>query len=470
MPKLRIIKQNEEKTVPFTGTVLIRDILTEHGYVLPHLCGGRGTCKKCEVTANGEKVLSCRHTVSEDTVLILPDSEELSVSVGAEGSGIATENMHLCLDIGTTTVVLALAEADSGTVVRSVTAANPQRTFGADVISRIEHCMKSGVGKLRDVLVQRIAEMTAELLGKFGIKSIDRMYVSGNTTMLHIFRGVDPTPMGTAPYTPAFLGEVRSSGEACGLPQVREIVLLPGISAFVGADILAGINYVGLPEDDRWRILLDLGTNAEIVLFSRERILCTAAAAGPCFEGANISCGMSAADGAVYAVDENGRISVIGNVLPKGICATGLVDAIAYGLKHEIIEESGYMEDDELELAEGVSLTQRDVREFQLAKSAIRAATECLVKRAGIELSKVEGLYVAGGFSASLNAENAARVGLIPEELAEKLIGINNSSLLGAVRYAVCDGKGTIGSERAEYVDLSADAHFAGLFMEYMAF
>lgn len=469
MPKLRIIKQNEEKTVPFTGTVLIRDILTEHGYVLPHPCGGRGTCKKCEVTANGEKVLSCRHTVSKDTVLILPAGEELSVTVGAEESGIATENMHLCLDIGTTTVVLALAEADSGTVVRSVTAANPQRAFGADVISRIEHCMKSGVGKLRDVLVQRIAEMTAELLGKFGIKSIDRMYVSGNTTMLHIFRGVDPSPMGTAPYTPDFLEEVRIAGEAVGLPSIREIVLLPGISAFVGADILAGINCVGNAEDGRYRILLDLGTNAEIVLFSRERILCTAAAAGPCFEGANISCGMSAADGAVYAVDENGRISVIGNVLPKGICATGLVDAIAYGLKHEIIEESGYMEDD-IELADGVSLTQRDVREFQLAKSAIRAAVECLVKRAGIELSKVEGLYVAGGFSASLNAENAAFVGLIPGELAEKLIGINNSSLHGAVRYAVCDGKGTVGSERAEYVDLSADAHFAGLFMEYMAF
>ncbi len=470
MPKLKIIKQNEEKTVPFTGTVLIRDILTEHGYVLPHPCGGRGTCKKCEVIANGEKVLSCRHTVSEDTVLILPDSEELSVLVGAEESGTATENMCLCLDIGTTTVVLALAEADSGTVVRSVTSANPQRTFGADVISRIEHCMKNGVGELRDVLVRKIAEMTAELLGKFGMQSIDRMYVSGNTTMLHIFRGVDPSPMGTAPYTPAFIDEVRSAGEDFGLSQVGEVVLLPGISAFVGADILAGINCVGNAEDGRYRILLDLGTNAEIALFSKDLILCTAAAAGPCFEGANISCGMSAADGAVYAVDENGICRVIGDTLPKGICATGLVDAIAYGLKREIIEESGYMEDDELELSESVSLTQRDVREFQLAKSAIRAATECLVKRAGIDLSKVEGLYVAGGFSASLSAKSAAFVGLIPSELTEKLIGINNSSLLGAVKYAVRDGKGTVGSERAEYVDLSADAHFAGLFMEYMAF
>lgn len=468
MSYLKIIKQNEEKTVPFTGTVLIRDILAEHGYLLPHPCGGRGTCKKCEVVANGVTVLSCRHRISEDTVVLLPEAEELTAVTAGEDTGSSEGELCLCLDIGTTTLALALVSVETGQPVRTVTAANPQRTFGADVISRIEHCMKNAVDGIRGVLLDKLGEMTRRLLGDFGLAQIDRMYVAGNTTMLHIFRGVDPSPMGTAPYTPGFIGEQMDRGDIYGLPEVGKVILLPGISAFVGADIVAGINCVGLPEEGGCRLLIDLGTNAEIALFSRDMILCTAAAAGPCFEGAGISCGMSAQPGAVYAVGADGSYSVIGEGEARGLCATGLVDAIALGLRREIIDESGYLEDGELAVAEGISLTQRDVREFQLAKSAIRAATECLAKRAEIELSSIEAIYVAGGFSASLNVSNAAFVGLIPGELHRKFHGINNGSLLGTAKYAA---KGVLPStETAQYVDLSADPTFSELFMEYMMF
>ena len=470
MPLVRIIQNNAETKISLGAPALLHDVLAENGFYVPHLCAGKGTCKKCEVTANGERVLSCRYSVAEDTVVVLPEPEKIVTASSGEETGTISDNMCLCLDIGTTTLALALVSLDEKKIVRSITSANPQRAFGADVISRIEYCMKNGTAQLREVLVSRVEEMKSELFSAFGVNSAERMYVSGNTTMLHIFKGEDPSGMGVAPYTPAFLSEMRLSATEHGIANVGEAVLLPGVSAFVGADILAGIDYAGVPEGDGYRILLDLGTNAEIALFSKEKLLCTAAAAGPCFEGANISCGMSAADGAICAVDANGDYTVIGGGAAKGVCATGLIDAIAEGVRSEEVDESGYLEEDELYIGEGVALTARDVREFQLAKSAIRAALECLVALANTDYSKIEGLYVAGGFSEALNVENAVFLGLIPEELAGKFHGVNNSSLLGAVKYACTDGKDAARFTEERYVNLSENPLFSELFMEYMTF
>lgn len=470
MPLIKIIRSGEESSVSFEGEKLLSDILIENGYYIPHPCGGKGSCGKCLVTVNGETVLSCRHVMTGDAEVALPDSEELTALGGGDGNGTADNGEScLCLDIGTTTLALSLVSLTDKAVIRSVTAANPQRTFGADVISRIDYCTKHGTSDMQSFLIHTVNKMIGDLLGSDGADEI-KMYVSGNTTMLHIFFGVDPSSIGVSPYTPRFLDEQRCAGADIGIHRVGEIVSLPGISSFVGADIVAGICHVGLPDEGHYRILLDLGTNAEIALFSRDTILCTAAAAGPCFEGANISCGMSASAGAVYAVDSDGECSVIGGVEPRGLCATGLIDTIAKGVRDGDIDESGYMEEDEMHICGSVTLSPRDVREFQLAKSAIRAATECLIRRAGIDFSAVDGLYVAGGFSASLNVENAVFLGLIPEELSTRFHGINNSSLLGTVKRA-CYGSSVVPSlDSAVYVDLSADPAFSELFMEYMEF
>ena len=470
MPLIKIVRSGEERYVSFEGEKLLSDILIENGYYIPHPCGGKGSCGKCLVTVNGKAVLSCRHVLAEDSVVLLPDSEELTVLGGGDGNGTADNGEScLCLDIGTTTLALSLVSLKDKAVIRSVTAANPQRTFGADVISRIDYCTKHGTSAMQTILIHSVKKMISDLLGS-DLSRLGKMYVAGNTTMLHIFFGVDPSSIGVSPYTPRFLDEKRCTGADIGISCVGEIVSLPGISSFVGADILAGICHVGLPAEGHYRMLLDLGTNAEIALFSRDTILCTAAAAGPCFEGANISCGMSASEGAVYAVEADGSCSIIGDGEPRGLCATGLIDAIARGVRDGEIDESGYMEEDEMHICGSVNLVPRDVREFQLAKSAIRAATECLIRRAGIDFSAVEGLYVAGGFSASLNVENAVFLGLIPEELSECFHGINNSSLMGTVKRA-CYGRGVLPSlENAVYVDLSADSAFSELFMEYMEF
>jgi len=440
------------------------------GYAVPHPCGGRGTCGKCQVLLNGIPVLACRTTIDRDAEVILPEEETLVALGGEKETQRLTQSVCLCLDIGTTTLALALVSLDEQRIIRSITAPNPQRAFGADVISRIDHCMKHGPDQLHSVLIAQIQKMIDELLSAFSLSAADLLYVSGNTTMLHLFFGVDCSAMGVSPYTPVFLEARTQDASALSLTGIKTVISLPGVAAFVGADIVTGMEYTGLPEKGKHHILLDLGTNAEIALLSEEGILCTAAAAGPCFEGANISCGMSASPGAVCACAEDGGVTVIGGGKARGVCATGLIDVIAHGVRREDVDETGFLEEDTLPVCEDVFLTQKDIREFQLAKSAIRAAMQCLIHRTGISFDDVSHLYVAGGFSAGLNADNAAFVGLIPEELKEKFVGVNNASLLGCVKCACNPGKSVLPLDRAKYVDLSADPLFTQLFMEYMMF
>jgi uncharacterized 2Fe-2S/4Fe-4S cluster protein (DUF4445 family) len=288
------------------------------------------------------------------------------------------------------------------------------------------------------------------------------LYVAGNTTMLHLLFGVDPSPMGEAPYTPAFLAERQEA--ALPLP-LKQVIALPGISAFVGADIVAGLLMAEVPAPEQYHLLVDLGTNAEIVLFSREKAYCTAAAAGPCFEGANITCGMSASPGAICAYEEAG-FRTVGELPPAGICGTGLIDLIAALVRQGIIEDSGYMEED-FEITDQVRLTPGDVRSFQLAKSAVCAAILALMNQVGVSFEQIGKLYLCGGFSTAINGKSAAEVGLFPPELVEKICPLGNSSLQGAARYA-CNRKLPAFAKNVVYRDLSSDPVFTDLFMENM--
>lgn len=468
MPILTVIQNGTEKRIEFEGARLLSELIGIAGMHIDKPCGGRGVCRKCTVLVDGKSELACRYTVTGDACVQIPDAGSIVSVTGASETHAATENMCLCLDIGTTTLALALVSLDEKRVVKTKTAPNPQREFGADVISRIEYCAKNGTERLQDTLLARLAVMVNELFAEFGIKAVEKMYVAGNTAMLHLFFGIDCSALGVSPYTPVFLGERRASGASLGFENIGEIVSLPGISAFVGADIVAGLGYVEAPRAGKYSLLIDLGTNAETVLFGERRYLSATAAAGPCFEGANISCGMSASKGAVYAY-KNGIYSVIGDVEPEGICATGLIDIIAELVKNGTIDESGYMESD-LVLSDDVKLTPADIRELQLAKSAVRSAVDCLISHAGIEYKDIEKMYVAGGFSAMLNAENAAFLGLIPAALADRAVAVNNSSLLGTVKHA-CECNSLSGiTAHSEYIDLGADSRFAELFFENMSF
>ena len=456
------ITVNGKPTTAKVGT-LLSDILD-----IEKPCGGHGTCGKCKVKVNGRDQLACKYIVESDIEVETYKKAEIVSSTGAIESGVLTSNLCFALDIGTTTLALALVSRDEKRIVRVVTATNPQRSFGADVISRIEYCRDNGVEALKSSVVGAVNKMIDGIFAEFGNLPIEKMYVAGNTTMLHCFLGVDCSSMGASPYTPSFIEMRAERGCDVGIDRVGEIVTLPGVSAFVGADIVAGVNYVDMPKDDKYSLLIDLGTNAEIILFSKENLICTAAAAGPCFEGVNISCGMSAAEGAVSAYFADKSYETIGNQKAKGICATGLVDIIAESVKNETVDETGYMEDD-LVIAEGVCLTPKDVREFQLAKSAVLSATECLLEKVGIGVADLERLYVAGGFSAALKVENAVYTGLLPKGAEKIFTPVNNSSLLGCVKYALEEKKLDF-VEKTKYIDVSADGSFSEKFFENMCF
>lgn len=463
------IKMNEQIKVTINGNVVVANAGTTLSDILgiEKPCGGRGTCGKCKVKVNGRAELACRYTVNSDIEVYTYEMSEIVSETGTAESGVFTENLCLALDIGTTTLALALVSLDEKRVVKVVTATNPQRIFGADVITRIDYCQKNSVRELHDTLINEINRMIAEL-----DVNVDTMYVSANVTMLHTFFGIDCTSIGIAPYIPAFLEGKKEAGEAIGIKFVKSVVSLPSISSFVGADIVSGLHLIGLPDAGKYNLLIDLGTNAEVVLYSNKSGVATAAAAGPCFEGANISCGMSATKGAIYAFELNyghAEYRTVSDEKPMGICGTGLIDMISELVKNGIIDETGYMDGDYM-IPENIYLSCDDVRQYQLAKSAVYSAILSLMKTEGIDFDDISKMYISGGFSAKINIANATNSGLLPKELAYKTIALNNSSLQGAVKYA-CDG-GDIDrfANMIKYVDLSSSPYFSELFMENMMF
>ncbi len=462
MHKIRL----NNKTIEVADGTILSDILIKSGNNLPHLCGGKGICKKCLVSVNGKNELSCQYKIKSDIDVVLPESYEIQSETGAEECNEITENCCFCLDIGTTTLALALISLDKKEIVKVKTTTNPQRAFGGDVITRIEYCNSNGVSDLQKCLIDAINNLISE----FGIKNINDMFVSGNTTMLHIFFGVNPSTMGVAPYKPVFLDSKEIDGSEIGLNKIERVVSLPCISAFVGADLIAGINYAGLPKGNKYNLLIDLGTNAEIVLYNKDKVYCTSAAAGPCFEGGNIECGMSATNGSIYSYTDSDDFKTINNKAPQGICGTGLVDIITELVKNGTIDETGYMECNEFFITDNVKLTQKDIREFQLAKSAVYSGISALLKENSISLTDIENTFISGGFSAKININNAVNVGLLPKELKDKCIPINNSSLLGTIKYASELNNLSAYTENAKYFDLSTNLYFSELFIENMEF
>ena len=441
---------------------LLSVFLQKNGGNIPHPCAGKGICKKCLVTVNGKEELSCQYTIHSDIDVFTKEIPSVHSFSDTVVSNKKTENMCFALDIGTTTLALALVSLDEKRIVDTVSETNPQVAYGADVISRIDFCAKNDQAILKNTLIKNLNAMIESL----DISEPLDIFVSGNSTMLHIFLGEDCASMGQSPYTPAFTtSQVRDAADV-GIIGAKRVVTLPCISAFVGADIVAGINYVGAPENN-FSLLVDLGTNAEIALFSKDKILCTSAAAGPCFEGANITCGMSAVDGAVFAY-EDGEAQTINSKPPEGICGTGLIDIIAELLKKGVIDNTGYMECENFFLSDNVYLNKKDIRQYQLAKSAVYSGIACLLKAAEISFEDIEKLYVSGGFSAKINIENAISTGLLPKELKEKCISINNSSLLGTVKYICEQNDLSHITAIAEYIDLSENSDFSHKFIENM--
>lgn len=399
----------------------------------------------------------------------------------------------LIVDIGTTTVAALLVDLRSREVVAVRGEHNAQSSYGADVISRIRHETEwresgaHGSNPLRAAIVGQIAALLRGLLDEAGIADVDALSITGNTTMMHLFCGLPAEGIGKAPFIPASLAPLRLPAAALGLPSRGTAFLMPGISSYIGADIVASLLAAEAHRDQPPFLLVDLGTNAETVLGVGGKLYACSAAAGPCFEGATLSCGMAGQEGAIDAVFPDSQrglsFTTIGDAPARGLCGSGVLDAVALLLDAGALDETGRLEaegplgahirDDALVLADGVRLTQRDIREVQLAKAAVRAGIDVLLEEAGLAASDVACLYLAGGFGSAIRPGSAARIGLIPPELAGRVRVLGNAAGCGALRYVTEEGADESSLSiirRTRYVELSAHPGFTTAYVDRMCF
>lgn len=504
------------------------EMLQEKNEYISAPCNGNGICGKCivryksgatEPTKQDREFLSekqleqgyrlaCQSYPTEEYKVEIPELEETIEVLSqwenqrteeilkntAEGTAEKTENAlyGICIDIGTTTLAALLVNLKTEADCQTAVSVNHQRTYGADVLSRIDASNNGKKWEIQRCIRQDLQKLIRELLQKEKIteQQIQRIVIAGNTTMCHLLRGFSCETLGVAPFLPVDLSWMEgSAADFLGMKELdTKVVILPGISAFVGADIMAGIAKMNMHRSEGYHLLLDIGTNGEMVLGNCRHMYVTSTSAGPAFEGGNISCGMASIPGVISHVfmEETGKagFQVIGETDGEnkkqqaiGICGTGMIDLVYELREHQMIDEHGTYSDlyfdTGYELAEKVKFTQNDIRELQMAKAAIRAGVDILVKKAGITFDEVDDCYLAGGFGTKIDIKKAAGIGLIPKELEMKTIPAGNTVLAGTKEVLL----GRISKEElekiqtmAEVINLAEENDFEELYLSYMDF
>jgi uncharacterized 2Fe-2S/4Fe-4S cluster protein (DUF4445 family) len=395
------------------------------------------------------------------------------------------EGLGAAIDVGTTTLVVQLLDLSNGQVLAVKTALNPQAIHGADVMSRIQYALAErdpANGKLTLEIRNLLGDLVLQALKdtKVDPTGLREVVLVGNTVMHHLFCGIDVEPLSHVPFEPVrdgleTLSAVGLGWIGCGDPVVR---FLPCVGGFVGSDILAGVLATGLADSNELSALADLGTNGEIVVGNRGNLICASTAAGPAFEAGRIRMGMRAALGAITGVSLRGgqlHCHVLGNVAPRGICGSGLVDAISAGLELGTIRPNGRLPNGngELELQPPVSLTQADIRELQLAKGAIAAGLRILLEKIEARIEDLHVLYLAGAFGNYVNRHSAHRIGLLEVDL-ERIHPAGNTALRGAKMALL--SKTMLHQilpevrNKIRHISLGSDPRFQELFVENMNF
>ena len=526
------------------GTPTILEYCRSHGVTgIEAPCGGKGTCGKCKVTVTKpyyKEVLACQTKICDGMEIIVGRKEstgtkEDSMVVLTNGRSISEKfNEHVnrnvvlqedaanepekvesnagtlaACDIGTTTVVCYLIDKETGQIIAVRSGANPQRSFGADVLSRIDAAARAddndkangGLQMMQSQIVSLLNGFISDMLMECGRTEVCLFSVAGNTVMCHLLMGISPEKLGRAPFMPDEYFGREFNPLDIGLENCQTMIIFPAVSGFVGGDITAGmmetVNCKALT------LYLDIGTNGEMALGKGDRYVCCATAAGPAFEGAQIEMGMPASRGAVDKVWLEGRrikYSVIGNDRPVGLCGSGLIDALAILLKAGIIDENGtilsgqelpilfrsYVFEVEAEdaaqstesslavhIAPGVYITQEDIRKLQLAKGAIAAGIEVLFKEYGCKPCDLDILTFAGGFGNYIDKASAAAIGLFPPELLDRAKEVGNAAGNGAVSAALSQEAWESAldiSGKMRYIELASYPHFDEIYVEHMNF
>lgn len=435
------------------------------------------------------------------------------VLIDVEGGDTTATRYGIAFDLGTTTVVATLLDLTTGTPAAVRSMLNRQQPFGGDVISRISATMldPDALGRLREAAQATLAELAGEVCAEAGVDpaTVYEVALAGNATMTHLVLGIDPEPLGVAPFVMSTkeFPEVLAGELGLALHPRARAYVFPSLGAYVGGDIVAGMLASGMDRDKRLRLFIDVGTNCEIVLGDSARLLSTAAPAGPAFEGASIRCGMRAADGAIEVVklsQDGVGLQVIGNGEPVGLCGSGLVDAVAELVATGLLDSSGRLVSAEaaramipgladrlVELDGGervfvlhwsgevgdvehaIYLSQRDVRELQFAKAAIATGWNLLLEEFGAQVADVQQVLLAGSFGSYLSAANAVRIGLVPKVPVLRIVSAGNVAGEGA-KMTLLSVRERAGAhtllEEVRYVELSDRADFNDLFVEQLSF
>ncbi|WP_296143253.1 ASKHA domain-containing protein [uncultured Anaerococcus sp.] len=509
------------------GKKSILQSLVENNIEINNFCNGRGTCGKCKI-----KVLQGEiNHLTKSEANLLSDEEikenirlacltypktDIKISIANINSDIKVldqgqipefkmntrKGLGIALDIGTTTIAMNLINLENGNILDKISAINPQSKYGLDVMTRItyEFENENAIKNLQEIIIQKINAMIDEICIKNNLEkeNIKQIIVAANTTMLHMFLGKDARSLGKYPYKTSFVKTQTISAEDIGINLKAKIFTLANVSAFVGSDIVAGVYLTDL-KNKKNTLFIDIGTNGEIVLKTKDKLYCCSTAAGPALEGMNIECGMRAESGAVERVKiENEKISIksIGDTKAKGLCGSGLLSAVSEVIANNFVNKRGrivdpnkleandyrkkYIKEDEkkgriiiLDENSKIYLSQKDIRQVQLAKGAILSGFITLLKTENMEISDLESVIIAGGFGSHLKKEDITGVGILPKQASDLITYVGNSSLIGAYMALMNNeiiNQMEILSRKIQYIELSTTENYERTFAKAMQF
>ncbi|MBN1788800.1 MAG: DUF4445 domain-containing protein [Sedimentisphaerales bacterium] len=531
--QIKVTFQPQNREIFVLSGTKITEAAALAGIIIDTPCGGEGTCRKCGVkiispiseptvedknTFTGDELadnwrLACRNVVFEDTVVEVPRKSVLgSEKIVVDSSVLQNIDPDVykrpgdncfgfAVDVGTTTLAGSLVNLKSGDEIGIVGGINPQIGFGEDVISRVKYAStdQNKLRELQSLIAGQINVMIGQVCNQAGVdkKNIYEVTVAGNTAMEHLVSKIDPHELGQLPFEPSWRGGVEFDASELNInvhPEGR-VYILPIVGGFIGGDIAAGMLVVDILSQKQPLLLVDVGTNGEIVLVKDNKIMAASTAAGPAFEGAGMSCGSRAVAGAIEEVKftDDCVYSVLSNTKPRSICGSGLIDAVAEMLNAGIVNSAGRIDlsakvppkiaerliTDEkgqpvFVIADEVEITQADIRQIQLAVGAIRAGINIMLKKAGIKAGDLQRVLIAGGFGSFIRRNHAQRIGLLPDDIShEKISFVGNISLAGA-RLTLLSGQARKTAQelaaQCRHIQLSSDKAFQDEFTSAMIF
>jgi uncharacterized 2Fe-2S/4Fe-4S cluster protein (DUF4445 family) len=519
MYKITIHKENNSVCLNFADKILIEEAIRKSGYDFDFPCSGNGLCGKCKVLAYGDLSkpnsdelrlnlepnmrLACQTWAVGNCDIYIQFDDRLEIVSTLPAQSIPNNHLKagpnsfgIAVDIGTTTIAAGVFCSGSPHPIVTASERNKQTEFGADVISRINYTVEKGTKPLAELIRSQLHQIFEMMLTQAGIQfdQIVEVVITGNSTMLHILNGFDPRSLSHAPFEMVshFDFDISAQKLFPSFNKETKLYFPPCIGAFIGADVACAVLSTSLHKSEQKSILVDIGTNGEIIFSNRKQLFCCSCAAGPAFEGVGLSMGMPAKSGAVSNVFvDNGHLKyeTINQKEALGICGSGVIACLARLIENQIIDDTGRLKKDchdFIELIEGpdenlrfrignsnVYIDQRDIRNIQLAKAAIAAGIDTLLEECGVRLADVRRLILCGGFGSSFDRRDAAIIGLFPKELAESVVTAGNAAFGGAalLLFSECQKRNIRNiAKNACEISLSSNSFFMEQFIEKISF